>query len=159
MTERPLFLKWLLLNILTTVFFITAGVEFHSKIDGGSRIAVPIILLLFLSGSIYGGKLCWRASDNWVQTAIALGERPKELDRIQHDALYLEWFAYRSQIAGIIATLLGFYVIITHGGSQGDFNTKLQGGAVALLGSFVGVLCSLILLQIERWIDHELSRP
>lgn len=154
MTERPLFLKWVLLNALVAVFFITAGVVYHNKIDGGSRIAVPVILALFAAGSAYGGKLCWRGS-NLKRVNPADEYKAKQ---ILHDALYLEWFAYRSQIAGIIATLLGFYIIISHG-NAGDFSTKLQGGAVALLGSFVGVLCSLVLLQIERWIDHELSRP
>lgn len=149
MPDRKVFLKWCLLNALAAVFFITAGVVYHSKIDGGSKIAIPVILLLFASGSAYGGKLCWRAD-----TADAF-----EAQQILHDALYLEWFAYRSQIAGIVATMLGFYVIISSGGTNSDFQTKLGGGAVALLGSFVGVLCSLILLQIERWIDHELSRP
>lgn len=150
MSERTLFLKWSLLNFLAAVFFVSAGIEFHSRIDGGSRIAIPIILLLFASASAYAGKLCWRAGDPNLT--------PKSAQRILHDALYLEWFAYRSQIAGIIATLLGFYIIVSNG-DQGDFQTKLKGGAVALLGSFVGVLCSLILLQFERWLDHELSRP
>lgn len=150
MRDRPLFLKWCLLNALTFIFFIAAGLAYHSKIDGGSRIAVPVILALFALGSAFGGKLCWRADGTDPGTKTA--------DKILHDALYLEWFAYRSQIAGIIATMLGFYIIIAQGAS-GDFQTKLKGGAVALLGSFVGVLCSLILLQIERWIDHALSRP
>lgn len=150
MKDRTLFLKWVLLNALTVVFFATAGVAYHSKIDGASRIVIPIILVLFASGSAYGGRLCWRAD-----TAIGRYEER----RILHDALYLEWFAYRSQIAGIIATMLGFYVVVTSGVGQADFQTKLKGAAVALLGSFVGVLCSLILLQIERWLDHELSRP
>lgn len=151
MTDRRVFLKWVLLNALTVVFFATAGVAYHSRIDGASRIVIPIILALFAAGSAYGGKLCWRADNPWAD-----GQSPSQ---ILHDALYLEWFAYRSQIAGIIATMLGFYVVITSGVGEADLQTKLKGAAVALLGSFVGVFCSLILLQIERWLDHELSRP
>jgi len=145
--EHVVFLKWALLNALTAVFFVAAGYLYHSHIHGAALVAVPMLLTLFTFMTAYGGWLCWK-TDLATKTYLK--------DRIRHDLDWLNYFAYTLQVGGIMCTLIGFYLILGHG-IEANFQQKLAGGSVALLGSFVGVLCSLVLLTEQRVIEHELG--
>jgi len=152
--RRTLFVKWVLLNAAAIVFFVLGGLTYMSHITGAARVAIPVILVLFAIGTVYGGRLCWRAHDCFWEDGTLKSR--VAANKILHDAKWLDWYAYRSQVAGLCATILGFYVIIEHQQS-GASSQRLAGGAVALLGSFVGVLCSMVLLQTHRWLEHDLG--
>lgn len=150
MISRRLFLQWALLNALFVVFLLAGAAA--AKLHGATLVAVPIILLLYAATSAYGGRLCWRAdaanADDDLRTARW----------ILHDADWLNRGAYTLQIAGIMSTMIGFYLILQTT-DAGDLSAKLSGGSVALLGSFVGVLCSLLIL-LQHWLlEHTLQEP
>jgi len=150
MTHR-LFLRWALLNSIFAVILTAGAILFHSKVDGASAYSVPAILALFIAATAYGGRLCWRVDT--IEDRFHLGYRAQVL----HDSTWLARWAYSCQVAGIIATLLGFYIILNQTG-DGSLSEKLAGGKVALLGSLVGVVCSQVIL-VEHWLlEHELGR-
>ncbi len=151
--DHPLFLRWALINALLAIFLVTAGAAYRGNLHGAVLVALPIILAIYCSATYYAGKLAWRA-DDYLDTVR--GSEPERI-RILHDAEWINRWAYSCQIAGIMCTMAGFFVILSKSGTQADLTSKLAGGSVALLGSFVGVLCSLVLL-LQHWlIEHALD--
>lgn len=149
MTARRLFLQWALINALFVVFLV-AGAS-TAKLHGATLVAVPIILLLYVCASAWGGCLSWRADEAWNLTS------DWKRRAILHDAEWLNRGAYALQIAGIMSTMIGFYLILQTS-DAGDLSAKLSGGSVALLGSFVGVLCSLLILLQQWLLEHALGK-
>lgn len=158
--DRMLFLKWLLLNALALVGFVALAALEHGRVHGASRVAIPIILLVFCWASAGAGRICWRASappgTASLKGYLLTGKTLK--DTLLHDANWLGYWAYACQILGILSTVYGFWTLLAAGGSTADLGTRIQaGGGVALLGTFVGVLTSLVLTFEHRLIEHELA--
>lgn len=145
---RPLALRWALLNALAIVLLIVLGAEFHSHVRGATLVVVPVILLVGAYASLIGGRLSWRIDGGDVTRLRAL-----------HEARYLEFWAWVTQMMGILATVIGFFILLSHSGADTtDLGTRIQvGGGTALLGTFVGVYVSLVLMMEHRLIEHELG--
>lgn len=155
-SDRVLFLKWLLLNALALVGFVALGVTEHGKVHGASRVAIPIILAVFAWASYGAGRICWAAGGLGEKAWIDGGRG--DWEELLHDANWLSYWAYACQILGILSTVYGFWTLLAAGGSTADLGSRIQsGGGVALLGTFVGVLTSLVLTFEHRLIEHELA--
>lgn len=141
---KRLFTRWFLINAFFLTALVAAGLSYGDRIHGASLIAVPAILAVFAGASAFGGRISWLAEE-W----------PRNTERLLHEAHWLHFWSWACQIAGIISTMLGFYVII--GAGSADLATRLSGGKVALLGSLVGVVCSTVLAVEARLIEHELG--
>lgn len=145
---RPLFLKWALLNALAVIFLTVLGVEYHDQLRGAPLVVTPLILAVAVYASALGGRMCWRAE----------GASPFARDRILHEARYLSFWAWVCQMVGILSTVIGFWLLLQGDGSTEQLGDRIQeGGGTALLGTFVGVLASLLLAMEHRLIEHDLE--
>lgn len=146
--DRSLFLKWSLLNILAAMFLAIMGYSFQEHIEGIILIIIPAILIVGIYASIGGGIICWKAGNSQYD--------PKQL---LHHAEYLNFWAWVCQVTGILATIIGFWILLS--GDVEDtasIGQRIQeGGGTALLGTFVGVFISLVLSLEYRMIEHDLE--
>lgn len=146
--RRLLFLKWLLLNALAVVGFAVMALEYHSRVRGASLVVIPAILAVGVYASLGAGRLCWQAHD----------ATPRTKARILHDAQYVTFWAWVCQMLGILATVIGFWLLLSDGADAASIGSRIQeGGGVALLGTFVGVAVSLVLMMCYRLIEHDLE--
>ncbi len=158
MQERQLFLKFVLLNAVASVFLVALGLVYGGRVHGPSLVAVPVILLLALYAQIGAGRICWEADNLMGASFGTRAEGPKQRARLLHDAKYLGHWAWCAQVTGILSTVLGFWMLLSAGGGTEDLHTRiLTGGGVALVGTFVGTAVSMLLVQTERLIEHELG--
>lgn len=155
-SDRPLTLKWALLNALAVVFLAALAARFHSSVHGATLVVVPVILALGAYASSIGGRLCWRGDT--LGQAGSLTEVTSARRRILHEAVYLEFWAWVAQMTGILSTVIGFFILLSSASDVDSLGTRIQeGGGTALLGTFVGVYVSLILAMEHRLIEHDLG--
>lgn len=154
---RPLFLKWLLLNSLAVVFLTVLATYFHGSLRGAPLIVVPVIVAIAAYASFLGGRLCWR-TDSFLASEDTIEEILRARRRILHEARYLEFWAWVCQMTGILSTVIGFFILLSHSTDTASLGARIQsGGGTALLGTFVGVFASLVLSLEHRLIEHELG--
>ena len=140
--ERKLFVKWALLNSLSLVFLGVLGILFGSKIHGPSVMAVPVILSIYGFAQYGAGRIAWNEQDR----------------RLMHEARWLPFWAWIAQMVGILSTVYGFWRILTTSTTNEQLHANIQaGGGLALIGTFVGVYVSVILIATHRLIEHELE--
>lgn len=145
--SRPLFLRWLLINALALSFLVGMAVPYGHFLTGPSLVAVPVILLIGAAGSAHAGRICW-----WIDTHHANRAWAK---KTVENVSFVSWAC---QIVGIMSTVFGFWIILGESGDTGSLGQQIkEGGGVALVGTFVGVFCSLVLALEERLIRHEVG--
>lgn len=147
--DRKLFTTWAFINCLTVVFLGAMAIVYGHKIHGPSLVIIPVILVVAAGASAFAGRICFE-----------LGERvtPKRKEHLLHKAKWLTFWAWVTPMIGILGTVFGFWKLLTGGGSNSDIHARVQsGGGVALIGTFVGVVCSVVITGIHRMIEHELE--
>lgn len=143
MTSRPLFLKLLLIDALAVLGLAAVAAAYGHRLVGPSLVAVPAILIVYTAASAYAALLAWHTPGRALWVA--------------HRLDFLPFAAWSCQILGIMATVFGFWVLLTSSGDAEALGARIQdGGGVALAGTFVGVACSLVLSVQERLIAHSL---
>lgn len=147
--DRSLFLKWALVNAVAAVFLIVLGVTFGGRIHGAPLFVIPVILLLAAYGSAYGGRLCWRADGVQPGTRTA--------DRIIHESLYLDHYAWVCPMLGILSSIAGMSILLSSNNAATLADRISSGGGAIFYGTFVGVLAMLLLKHEQRMIEHELA--
>jgi hypothetical protein len=148
--EKPLFLKWLLLNAVAAVFLVTLGATFGGRIHGISLGIIPLILLLTAYGSAYAGRLCWEADGDFA------GETPVRVG-ILHRAKYLDHWAWVCPMLGILSSIAGMSILLSSNDATTLGERVTSGGGAIFYGTFVGVLAMLLLKHEQRMIEHELD--
>lgn len=151
MRERPLTLRWVLLNALLVTGLAVLAIEYGGRVHGASLLVVPVILAMYAFESFHGLRLCWRAD-----------QLPSELtvvaEKLLRETKDITFWAWNLQMTGILATIAGIWIIVT---GTLDISTLgprlLEGMGVALVGSFVGLLCSQALAAQHRWIERRLE--
>lgn len=174
--QKPLFLKWMLINVLTTVGAVSGALIFESHvgtIGTTTRVAAGIIAVIYLAMSGYCGKLMWKLDtvyDGENQTVdpddadTYFGWRKRQITKITHDSEHVYFSVSLLQILGLLGTVTGFLVVMLGGFSNlqnndpASIRTLLQhvasGSATALLATFVGILTSVVLgLQHHLLMD------
>jgi hypothetical protein len=147
--RRELFLKWALLNALFAVLLVTLAVAYGGRVHGPSLVAAPLILAVYAYAASFAGRICWRGES----------PRPFEREKLLHEMRYLPYWAWVVQMLGIVSTVLGFWLLLSKGGGDQDLHDRiLSGGGVALVGTFVGILTSLVITATHRMIEHDLER-
>lgn len=146
--RQRLFLRWALINVLLALGLIAGAARFGGQLSGATLVMIPLILAVFGFASAHAGRLFWRLENSSVARS-----------RIRHEAEYLGFSAWTTQILGILSTIAGFWILLGGDHTQvAELGNRIQaGGGVALLGSFVGVLCSLVLTLGHRMLEHELG--
>lgn len=147
--DKSLFLKWALVNAVAAVFLIVLGVTFGGRIHGAPLFVIPVILLLAAYGSAYGGRLCWRAD------GVSPGGRTA--DRIIHESLYLDHYAWVCPMLGILSSIAGMSILLSSNDAATLADRISSGGGAIFYGTFVGVLAMLLLKHEQRMIEHELA--
>lgn len=141
--DRPLFAKWLVLQAAVVLGFAGMGYAFYTDVHGPSFVAIPAILALYAWGSATGARVIW-------------GAPRKQPTRVIHEAKALNFWGWICQTTGILCTIAGFWRILATNQDINSLGDAIrEGGGVALVGSFVGVVASQLLAAQERMIDHE----
>jgi len=145
--SRKLFLHLTLLSALSALILVALGITYAKQISGPSLVVIPIILTVYALTLAYAGGLCWEAD----------GASKAQRERILHEADNITFWAWVVQMIGILGTVFGFWHILAKGGTDADLHARiLDGGGVALTGTFVGVYCSIVLSRAYRMIEHDL---
>lgn len=153
--SRSIFLRWLLLQALVLSFFVGLGVVYGRQIGGASLVAVPAILGVFVGATAFGGVLSWRA-DEVLELPRSSYHDPRAA--VLHDAEWLGFWAWVCQVAGIMATVFGVWEIVQSSSDATVLVERIQGGlGVALMGTFVGVACSVVLEKERRALEHAMG--
>ena len=148
--ERKLFVKWAMLVAFSVVFIAALGIAYGSKIHGPSLVVIPIILLVYAYAAGSAGRICWLASGP--------DSTPRGNKRLLHDSEWLIFWAWVTPMIGIMGTVFGFWKLLAGGGTDTDLHARIQaGGGVALVGTFTGVLVSIVLTLIHRLIEHDVK--
>lgn len=149
-TARPLFLRWLVLQACAVAFFAGFGAAYGGRVSGPSLVAIPVILSVFALASLYAGRLCWRG-DSAPSTPAR--------QAILHDAEWVSFSSWLCQVAGIMATVFGVWELTQSQGDATVLVARIRSGlGVALMGTFVGIACSVVLEKEKRWIEAMLGR-
>lgn len=149
MKDRPVFLRWLLLNAVAVAASVAMLAELAGRIHGAARYAIPAIVLVYAVGAWYCGRAAWLTDDCGYRTAAHL---------LDHVTL-ASWVA---QILGLLSTVAGFWIIFSGGTSDtNELAARIGNGAgVALTGTFAGIFVSLVLTLGHRIVeaDHNSRR-
>lgn len=154
MKDRPLFLRWFLINAFLVVASILLGSAYssHIHIHGTSLAIVPIVFAVTLGMIAYSGVLFWKAD----------GVRLDHRERIIHQAEHVFFAIAICQLLGLLGAQLGIYIISqanTTAGVQEATHNILTGLGTGLIATIVGVLCSLVLAIEHHILVHNLSKP
>lgn len=136
-----LFLRWAWLNTAAGMLLAAGAVHYRSHLHGLALLVLSIIVARFLLGTARAGRFCWN---------VDRGDRAYVRPRLE----YLRADAWECQMAAIMGCALGFFDVLT---GDGDVIKRVQhgAGAAVLLGTFTGVLASLVLERTLRWLEHE----
>lgn len=139
-----LFLRWIWLNVAAALIFAAGAVHYWSHLHGIALAVLSAILIRASAGSARGGRFCWLAD-----------RRPDMRPWVKARLEDLRTDAWECQMLAIMVTALGFYDVLT---GSGNVIERVQhgAGAAVLLGTFTGVLTSLVLERTLRWLDREL---
>lgn len=149
--NRPLFLRWLLIQALAVAFLVALGVEYGHFVKGASFVALPVILVIGAAGAALSGRLCWA-----LDTTPA---KKSTLIRVEQGLENVSFASWACQIVGIMATVFGFWLLLGEASDTSSLGDRIQNGAgVALVGTFIGIFCSLLLAADERLIRHQLEQ-
>lgn len=138
-------LRWILVQIALVFLLVGLAAVFGGRVHGVSLLAVPVILIVYAGFSVYGARLA-RYSDRGRDKTVQ--------DRLE----WLEYGAWTCQMLGILATVAGFWIMFSEGADAEALLENIKSGVgIALMGTFVGVLCSKALALQERMLDHATS--
>lgn len=151
--DRPLFVKWALLNAVFVVFLLVLGLTFGGRIHGAPLVVIPLILVLTAYASVYAGWLCWRV-DSW--DTFTYRETPTK-QAILHDAAYLDHWAWVAPMLGILSSIAGMSILLSSNDATGLSDRITSGGGAIFYGTFIGVLAMLLLKHEQRMIEHALG--
>lgn len=145
--SRRLYLRWLWLNTGAVMLLGFGASHYRSHLHGLALIVLAAILARGAAGSWQAGRMCWRADnthDDWERAELR-----RRLD-------FIRAAAWECQMVAICGTALGFFDVLT---GSGDVISRVQhgAGAAVLLGTFTGVLSSLVLERTLRWLEHDLG--
>lgn len=169
MSDRPLFLRWALISVLTVVAAAAGAIAFLSNVGTVStttKVMAAVIVAVFALMSAYCGKLMWRADGvfgltDWSEDGLY---RKRSITKIAHDSEHVYFTVSLLQILGLLGTVMGFLMVMVGGFSHLSssdptaIRALLQhvatGSATALLCTLVGILTSVILgLQHHLLLD------
>lgn len=126
------FLKWALVNVLFALALVAAFVSYHGKVEAAGKIAIAVVLVVYVAASAYAGSLAWRYR--------RLG--------LSHISLAIEL----SPMIAMLGTVGGF--LIAFGSSAGDVQQRVVGASTGLAATLVGIACTIVLM-IQRHIIEE----
>lgn len=175
MTTRPLFLKWLLLNVLVIFAVVVVGFTYWHSVDAlgaGPKFAL-VVLAFYFAFAAACGKLIWKSDEQLAR--LSLIERPLvrrevakgTLTPIARDADHIQFGVNFLPMAGMVGTVTGFLIVVV-GGFGGTSNIQSSdlpnlmqhvgnGAGTALVSTLVGLLGALLLSIQLHVLDHALN--
>ena len=139
-TDRPLFLRWALVNALALVAFITATTSYHGHVHTVGKVSAGIVLVVFALASGYCGLLAWRADGR-----VSGGADVRGLDHVS--------FAIRvCPMLAMLGTASGFLIAFT--GSTDDVQQRVAGASTGIIATVVGVACTIVLMLQRHLLDE-----
>jgi hypothetical protein len=134
-------LRWLILFLASALFFAGLATAYGQKVHGVSLVAAPVIL-------------CVYAYASWVGLR---GARKLDAGMIDMNSVRtLEHWSHICQMLGITATVFGAWRLLNSGPAtaSGLYQRINDDLGVALVGTFVGVVCSIFLTQMAKNLER-----
>ena len=132
MTDKSLFLKWALINVLFVIGVIVAAVTYNGHIPALADLAIGIVLLTYGIATALLGIELWGASHRYHVRVPFVGEAIRLLPMM-----------------AMLGTVSGFLVAL--GGSTADVQHRVSGASTSLSATFIGIAAT-ILLKIQQYL-------
>jgi hypothetical protein len=163
MKRKTLFLKWCVINLVSTTIVFVALIlaASHLKSVSGWTIGfASIIGLVYAVAEIHAGGISWK-----TDAVLEAGNSALALKIVRHASQPIEVAANLCPLIGLLGTIIG--VIIAMGGLEGvtvaDFEhakaTALNGAGVALISTAAGVYACVVLIVEHYVIKHAIDTP
>ena len=138
--DRPLFLRWALVNALALVAFVTAAASYHGHVHTVGKVSAGVVLLVFALASAYCGLLAWRTDGR-----VSGGADARALDHVS--------FAIRvCPMLAMLGTASGF--LIAFSGTTDDVQQRVAGASTGIVATVVGVACTIVLMLQRHLLDE-----
>ncbi len=163
MKRKKLFLKWCVINLVSTTIVIVALILALNHIR---NISIWTIWFAGIIGIIYAVTVIYACSISWrTDKVLEDGNSDLALRIVRHASDPIEVAATLCPLIGLIGTIIG--VIVAMGGlesvSATDFDhaksEALSGAGVALISTAAGVYACLMLIVEHYVIKHAIDAP
>lgn len=161
--RRALFLKWCVINLVSTTVILVATVlvGLHLRNVSGWTIGFAALIgVVYLVAEIHACRISWN-----TDTVIETGQRTLELKLVRHSARSINIAANVCPLIGLLGTLIG--IIISMGGldaaTVNDFeqakHAAMSGVGVAMISTASGVYAAIVLIVVHSVIKHSIDMP
>jgi hypothetical protein len=157
--KRPLFIKWLVIQILTIIILWIAwsfGQNFILELHPVSKVMVGVVLLVALLMTIYSGTLCWRVDTDNLQSR-------RHLAFLKHQSLHIVFAAEVCPNIGLLGALIGFFVLLSTNlhvdvsQFKEATNAALESLGIAFAPTIAGVFFRITLLWQQHLLAHDID--
>jgi biopolymer transport protein ExbB/TolQ len=163
MKRKTLFLKWCIINMVSTtvaVVALTMAASHLKNVSWWTIGFVAVIGVIYLVTEIHAGRISWESD-----SALEAENSGLALKIARHSSNPIEVAANLCPLVGLLGTIVG--VIIAMGGLEGvtvsDFehakSEALGGAGVALISTAAGVYACLVLIVEHYVIKHAIDKP
>jgi len=127
LTNKVLWLKWLLINALFVIALVTARLTYHGHIHVSGELAIAAVLTIYGLASGYCGKLAWNEKDHGIShVSLAIDLCP---------------------MVAMLGTVSGF--LLAFNNAAGDIQHRVVGASTGLASTFIGIAC-MVVLMLQR---------
>jgi hypothetical protein len=138
--DRPLFLRWALVNALALIAFVAAAVSYHGHVHTVGKVAAGMVLVVFVGASGYCGLLAWRSDEK--------GARRVDLRGLEHVALAIRV----CPMIAMLGTASGFLIAFT--GTTENVQQRVAGASTGIVATVIGVACTIVLMLQRHMLDE-----
>ncbi len=163
MKRKTLFLKWCVINLVSTTVVAVALILGASHLKNVSLWTIGFAGII---GIVYGVAVIYACGISWKTDSVLESGNSKLALRIaRHASLPIEVAANLCPLIGLLGTIIG--VIVAMGGIESATATSfdqskseaLSGAGVALISTAAGVYACLILIVEHYVIKHAIDAP
>lgn len=129
-TQRKLFLRWALVNVLFLIALIVAAISYSGPVPTAAKLVITAVFTVYVCASVFAGVLSWKEQ--------------KDRDHHLSEAIGL------CPMVAMLGTVSGFLIALS--GSTTDtahIQDKVLGASSGLLATFVGISCAIVLVLLR----------
>ncbi len=156
--KKKLFLKWVLLNIVSGFMVGVAlclGIPLAHGVSAGTEAMAGLIGIVYAVTTVYGGQIAWKVD-------YASGS---SLSHLRHNAKHIKVSAVTLPIMGLCSSVAGMFILLNANAinvSDAESLKKvvavsLGGISLALIPTMLSMYATYILLWEHHIIEHEID--
>lgn len=167
---KKLFLKWVLLNLVSTIVVLLSLICFSSpliSLNVFGKCVVGVMTAIYLGTSIYAGILCWRTDAIFESRTISRDGLDKRLQSLLHKADNISFQANECPFIGLFGAVSGFiFAMLGKNGLAAVSDASdiksiiancMTGIGIAFLTTLAGVFFRIVLMQMYHLIDNAIE--